>query len=298
MASPCRVRIDGVSENDRDAAHAAERAAAEVRRIESKYSRYRADSVLSRVNAAAGSGVPVAVDEETDHLLGFAAQLHEASGGLFDITSGVLRRAWDFRATHPPEASAIESILALIGWQHVIRTPGKVALPVAGMELDLGGIGKEYAADRAGTLLREAGFGHGYVNLGGDIRLLGPMCDGSPWLLGIAHPRVAGEVAAEVRLSDGALATSGDYERYIDHDGRRYCHVLDPRTGWPVHDWQSVSVIAPACLAAGALTTIAMLMGQDASHFLREQRVSHVLVDATGHVTRWTPDEEAVPAVR
>jgi len=296
MASPCRVRIDGVSGNDRQAARAAEGAAAEVRRIEAKYSRYRADSVLSRVNAAAGSRAPVPIDEETDHLLRFAGQLHASSDGLFDITSGVLRRAWDFRAARPPAAAAVESVLALIGWQHVVHADGAVELPMPGMELDLGGIGKEYAADRAATLLREAGFGHGYVNLGGDIRLLGPMRDGSPWLLGIAHPRIAGQVAAEVRLGDGALATSGDYERFLDHGGRRYCHILDPRTGWPGHEWQSVSVVAPACIAAGALTTIAMLKGLEAPRFLREQGVAHVLVDAQGRVTQWLPDDAAPPA--
>ena len=295
MASPCRVRIDGVSALDPRASAAAERAVAEVHRIEVKYSRYRADSILSQVNTAAGTGRAVAIDEETVHLLQFAARLHDASGGLFDITSGVLRRCWDFRAPSPPAAADIASVLPLIGWQHVAFGDGQVALPMPGMELDLGGIGKEYAADRAATLLREAGHEHGYVNLGGDIRLLGPMCDGTPWLLGIAHPRIAGEFAADVSLSYGALATSGDYERYIDHAGRRYCHVLNPRTGWPAHDWQSVSVVAPACLAAGALTTIAMLKGQEAPQFLRNQGVAYVLVDAAGQVTRWVPAGTAGP---
>jgi thiamine biosynthesis lipoprotein len=290
MASPCRVRIDGVPERDPRARRAVEAAVAEVHRIEAKYSRYRPDSILSRINAAAGSGVPVPVDDETAHLLRFAAQLHDASDGLFDITSGVLRQAWDFRAGQPPEPAAVRALLPRIGWRHVAFEGDHVYLPIAGMEIDFGGIGKEYAADRAATVLRDTGYGHGYVNLGGDIRLLGPMCDGTPWLLGIAHPRLEGQLAAEVRLGDGALATSGDYERYIDHAGRRYCHVLDPATGWPVHDWQSVSVVAPACLAAGALTTIAMLKGPAGPAFLREQGVAHVLVDAHGQVSRWLPD--------
>jgi thiamine biosynthesis lipoprotein len=289
MASPCRVRIDGVSEHDARARRAAQAAVSEVQRIEAKYSRYRPDSVLSRINAAAGSGVPVAVDDETAHLLRFAAQLHEASDGLFDITSGVLRQAWDFRAGRPPEPEAVRALLPRMGWRHVAFDDARVGLAIAGMEIDFGGIGKEYAADRAATVLREAGYANGYVNLGGDIRLLGPMCDGTPWLLGIAHPRTAGELAAEVRLGEGALATSGDYERYIDHAGRRYCHVLDPTTGWPVHDWQSVSVVAPACLAAGALTTIAMLKGPAGPAFLRAQGVAHVMIDAHGQVSRWLP---------
>jgi thiamine biosynthesis lipoprotein len=152
------------------------------------------------------------------------------------------------------------------------------------MELDFGGFGKEYAADRAATLLMGAGFASGFVNLGGDIRLLGPRPDGSPWTLGIAHPRVAGGVIAELALTEGALATSGDYERYLEHAGQRYCHILDPHTGWPVSHWQSVSVVAPACLAAGALSTIAMLKQAQAPAFLAEQGVLHVLIDAGGQL--------------
>ncbi|HEX7640184.1 MAG TPA: FAD:protein FMN transferase [Burkholderiaceae bacterium] len=296
MASPCRLRIDGVAARDASAARAAESAAAEVARIERKYSRYRPDSILSRINAAAGSAAPVPIDEETAQLLRFAAQLHDASEGLFDISSGVLRRAWDFRAGRLPTPDAVRAVLPLVGWQRVRLADGHVALPEAGMEIDLGGIGKEYAADRAATVLREAGFDHGYVNLGGDIRLLGPMRDGRPWLLGIAHPRRPGALAAELLLSDGALATSGDYERYIDHGGRRYCHILDPFTGWPAQGWQSVSVVAPACVAAGALATIAMLLGSGGPAFLRAQGVSHVLVDAHGELTRWCADEEPAAA--
>jgi thiamine biosynthesis lipoprotein len=293
MGSPCRVRIDGATRADRRAREAVLAAVAEVRRIEAAYSRYRADSVVARINAAAGSGVPVAVDDETRHLLRFAVQLHEASDGRFDITSGVLRRAWDFRAAAPPPADAVTALLPLIGWQRVTFDEQGVSLPTAGMEIDFGGIGKEYAADRAATLLQQAGLLHGYVNLGGDIRLLGPMSDGQPWRLGIAHPRRPDELVAELQLADGALATSGDYERFIEHDGQRYSHILDPRTGWPVQAWQSVSVLAPACVAAGALATIAMLMGPQAPAFLRAQGVAHVLVDRAGRLQRWMRSEGA-----
>jgi thiamine biosynthesis lipoprotein len=297
MGSPCRVRIDGASPHEREA-HAAAReavraAVAEVRRIEAAWSRYRGDSIVSRINAAAGTGVPVRVDDETRDLLRFAAQLHAASEGRFDLTSGVLRRAWDFRASRPPEPAAVQALLPLIGWQRVAFDDDRVMLPVAGMELDFGGLGKEYAADRAATLLQAAGLRHGYVNLGGDIRLLGPMGDGRPWTLGIADPRRPDALVAELQLADGALATSGDYERFIEHDGRRYCHILDPRTGWPVQHWQSVSVLAPACVAAGALATIAMLMGPQAPAFLRAQGVAHVLVDSRGRLQRWLPGDDA-----
>lgn len=282
MASTCEVRIGGLSR--RRAAPLAARAIAEVRRIEAKYSRYRADSVVGRINVGAGSGRAVAIDAETAHLLDFAAGLWTASDGLFDITSGTLRKAWDFRAARRPQPGQLEALLPLVGWQRVQWDGRTIALPLTGMELDFGGFGKEYAADRAATLLHELGVASGLVNLGGDIRLVGPRPDGSPWLLGIQHPRDDARLLAQIPLADGALATSGDYERFFELDGHRYCHVLDPRTGWPVEHWRSVSVVAPACLAAGALTTVAMLQGGAALAFLARQGVASIAVDRDGRV--------------
>jgi thiamine biosynthesis lipoprotein len=282
MACDCEVRIAGLSR--RKAQPLAKLAIAEVQRIESKFSRYRAASVVSRINASAGSNRGFDVDAETAHLLDFAATLHESSSGLFDVTSGTLRKAWDFKAGRLPDAAQVEALLPLVGWDRVRWKDQRIELPVAGMELDFGGFGKEYAADRAATLLQQQGVRHGMVNLGGDIRLVGPRPDGSPWALGIQHPREERKLLATMTLATGALATSGDYERFFELDGVRYCHVLDPRTGWPVSAWRSVSVVAPACLAAGALTTIAMLKGADALAFLASQKVGFLAVDATGRV--------------
>lgn len=125
---------------------------------------------------------------------------------------------------------------------------------------------------------------HGYVNLGGDIRVLGPQADGSPWSFGIQHPRSEGEIMGSIRLSSGALATSGDYERYFEQGGKRYCHVLDPRTGWPVEHWRSISVVAPVCSAAGALCTIVMLMQEQGAAFIAGQDVGYLAVDHAGHL--------------
>ena len=286
MACDCEIVVAG---DDAAARLAAHEAMVEVRRIEAKYSRYRDDSVVSRINAAAGSGQPIEVDAETADLLDFAAQLHAASDGLFDITTGVLRRAWDFRATRLPDAAALAAQLALVGWHHVSWQRPHVALTLPGMELDFGGFGKEYAADRAGTLLAERGIAGGLVNLGGDIRVIGPRADGSPWTLGIAHPRQPGAVIATIALAQGGLATSGDYERFFELDGQRYCHILDPRSGWPVQHWQSVSVTAPACLAAGALSTIAMLRGPDAHALLRSQGVGFLTIDSHGQIHEEVP---------
>jgi thiamine biosynthesis lipoprotein len=206
------------------------------------------------------------------------------SDGLFDATSGTLRKAWDFRAKRLPDAGQVLALLPLVGWQHVRWKDRRIELPIAGMELDFGGFGKEYAADRAATLLQQHGVRHGMVNLGGDIRLVGPRPGDAAWALGVQHPREERRMLATLSLGAGALATSGDYERFFELDGVRYCHVLNPRTGWPVQGWRSVSVVAPACLAAGALTTIAMLKGDDALAFLAGQKVGYLAVDATGQI--------------
>jgi thiamine biosynthesis lipoprotein len=287
MGTLCVIKTRGGVPHEVRAA--VDAAIAEVQRIEAKYSRYRADSIVSRINASAGSGAAVEVDAETADLLSFAASMYEHSGGLFDITTGVLRQVWDFRAARLPQAGELQQVLARLGWQKVHWRRPFVSLPIAGMELDFGGFGKEYAADRAGTLLAERGVS-ALVNLGGDLRIAAPgaAADGAAWSLGIAHPRKAGEVVAGIEMTGGGLATSGDYERYFELDGQRYCHILDPHTGWPVQHWQSISVCAPSCLAAGALSTVAMLKGPQAHDFLHGQGVGFLSIDAAGQIHQRT----------
>lgn len=280
MAGMNEVRVAGAHEGL--LLQAAQAAIAEVRRIESRYSRYNPDSIVSRINTAAGTGQALAVDAETAGLLAFAGQLHQISEGRFDITAGVLRRAWDFRRPRLPQEAELQPLLALIGWPKLRLTAGSIELPLRGMELDFGGFGKEYAADRAAAVLLQAGVTHGYVNLGGDIRVVGPRADGSGWCFGLQHPRRADALVGQVVLTDGALATSGDYERFFELDGRRYCHLIDPRSGWPVEHWQSASVLGPTCAAAGALSTLTMLMGKQGLDWLQSQEVDFMLVDSTG----------------
>lgn len=286
MGTMCVIKSDAAVKYEVQSA--VDCAIEEVRRIETKYSRYREDSIVSRINAAAGTGRPVEVDTETADLLDFAASMHEHSDGLFDITTGVLRQVWDFRVPRLPDPARLEPVLLLIGWHKVQWRRPFISLPVAGMELDFGGFGKEYAADRAGTLLADRGVA-GLVNLGGDLRIAGPRTGGVAWSLGIAHPRKHEEVIAGIELLRGGLATSGDYERYFDLDGQRYCHILNPHTGWPVQYWQSISVCAPSCLAAGALSTIAMLKGSEAHEFLRSQGVGFLSIDPNGLIHREAP---------
>lgn len=287
MASACEIRIADVALHD--ARRLAEAAIAEIRRIEAKYSRYRDDSVISRINAAAGTKhAGVAVDAETAHLLNFAAKLFEMSDGLFDCTSGVFRRAWDFKTARLPMQATLDALLPLVGWQHVSWDEDKIALTRSGMELDFGGFGKEYAVDRVTTLLEASGVEHALINLGGDVRAVGPRPGGAPWQVGIRDPRAPiGDndcCFASLPLTRGAIATSGDYERFIEVDGRRYCHILNPKTGWPVSHWRSVSVVGVVCVLAGALSTIAMLKGADAEHFLDTENVSYLLNDDFGKV--------------
>lgn len=274
-----------VAADDEAVAHATMTAAAsEVLRIEAKYSRYREDSFITKVNAGAGSGKAMTCDEETQSLLRFAELLHRESEGLFDITSGVLRRAWDFNKAAIPSESALAPLLALVGWEKLHWRDHQLQLTLPGMEIDFGGFGKEYAADRAALVLRQLGVKHGYVNLGGDIAVVGPQLDESPWQIGINDPRDPSQLIATLPLSLGGLATSGDYERFFELDGKRYCHILKPSSGLSVQYWRSVSVLAPVCIAAGSLSTIAMLKESTGLAFLQAKGVSYLAVNALGEI--------------
>ncbi|MBI3715869.1 MAG: FAD:protein FMN transferase [Betaproteobacteria bacterium] len=281
-------RIELYAPDFADAERIATAAIAEVQRIEAKYSRYRDDSVVTQINRNAG-GAPVAVDAETAQLLDYAETCFQQSGGLFDITSGVLRRAWNFKLDRPPSQAEIAPLLPLIGWHQVERTTtdlgATVRLQQAGMEIDFGGFGKEYAADRAAAVLLDHGVRHAFVDLCGDVVVTGPHADGTPWGLGIRHPRREGELLASLPLAAGAVATSGDYERFLMHEGRRYSHILHPRTGQSVESFQSVTAFAPSCLVAGSLTTIAMLRGEgEGGAWLEASGAPFVAVNAKGEL--------------
>ena len=292
MASASEVVL--VAPSTQQAHTLAQKAIDEVRRIETKYSRYRPDSVVSRINAAAGTGWNEC-DEETLSLLAFADTLYRNSGGLFDITSGLLRRAWDFKQGLVPTPEALQELCGLIGWQHLERDGTRVRLTREGMEIDFGGFGKEYAADRAAALLMQSGVHCGYVNLAGDMRVMGPKPDGAPWLIGIQDPRRRSGIIATIPLDDGALATSGDYERYFEHDGQRYCHILDPRTGQPVTYWRSVSVIAPLAVVAGGCATAAMLLQSDGGAFLTESGYAFLAINQRSEIFQHAGVQPATP---
>ena len=280
MGTRCETQLYAAS-----AGHAARAAAAvqaDVERLEAQYSRYRETSLLSRINRVARSGGSIDVDAETAHLLDYAATCYAESNGLFDITSGVLRRAWDFKSGIVPERASVEALLQHVGWHRLRWRAPVLEFPRPGIELDFGGIVKEYAADRAATLCREHGIVHALINLGGDIRIAGPHPDGSPWRIAIRDPRQADGVLRHVELSAGALASSGDYERCIEIGGVRHGHILNPRTGWPVRHLAAVSVAADYCVIAGSAATIGMLLEREGPEWLRELGLPHVWVDVEG----------------
>lgn len=271
FAGACEVLVDTADRSE--ALALVDEAREEALRVERKFSRYRTDSVVHRIHAAGGA--PVEVDDETAGLLDYAATCHVESGGRFDITSGVLRRAWTFDGgMREPTLRAIAAALALVGWGRVRWERPWFTLP-AGMEIDLGGIGKEYAVDLAARrLLGRAGSGF-LVNFGGDLFASGPRRGGRPWIAGLDDPERTGlAVSHRIELQRGGVATSGDARRYVMHEGRRLGHILDPRTGWPVEGApHSVTVFAPTCLEAGTLATFAILHGPDARTFLERQGV-------------------------
>ena len=243
--------------------------AAEAWRIEDKFSRYLGGNIVARINTAAGR--PLDIDDETGRLLDFAERLYTLSDGMFDITSGVLREVWRFDGGDAvPSKRDVERVLRRVGWRRVRWEAPLLQLP-AGFEIDFGGIGKEYAVDRAVMQLRASTDVPCLVNFGGDLAVTGPPRGRRAWSVGIDNAGLP-ETDRVLRLRTGALATSGDERRFVERDGVRYSHVLDPRSGWPVEDAaSSITVAADTCTQAGMLSTLAMLRGADAEAFLAEQ---------------------------
>ena len=272
MASPCEVLID--VEDRHEARRLVAIASAEAWRIEDKFSRYLPGNVVDTINRSGGAAV--AVDQETARLLDFAAQLHALSDGRFDITSGVLRRVWSFDGRRPPPSEEeVAAVLPLVGWQRAQWDGERLQLR-PGMQIDFGGIGKEYAVDRAGALVAAATRASCVVNLGGDLVVTRPRASFEPWRVGIEDITVERVASRLVELRSGALATSGTTKRFLSADGVRYGHILDPTSGWPVMDCpRSVTVAAGSCVEAGMFSTLAMLQGAEAETFLAAQGVRH-----------------------
>ena len=280
MGCPCEIRF--FHHDDAEAERLADICLTEIRRLEAKYSRYLPASVTNQINDAAGCD-PVMIDPETSALLDYAHTCFNQSDGLFDVTSGVLRHLWHDGLLDTPPPSEFEKWLAIVGWQKVHRTATSIALPLAGMEIDFGGVVKEYAADATLALLSQEGVRDCLVNLGGDIAVLGRLANGQPWEVGITHPELPGQVIASIQVGSGAITTSGSYERFIRIGDKKFSHLINPVTGIPADNLQSVTVVAPKAIIAGSICTIAMLREQeDALGFLNSTHLPFLSVDKLG----------------
>lgn len=244
----------------------------EAKRIESKFSRYNESNIIYKINNALGKKVHL--DKETAKLIAYADHIYHLSDGLFDITSGVLRKAWVFDQTsNVASKEKVNELLKYIGWNKVKLEKKSITMP-KDFQIDLGGIGKEYAVDRCVQLAKEQGPYSVLVNFGGDIAVTGPKLSGEAWIINIE-----GSVE-KYHLIHGGIATSGDKNKYLLHEGKKLSHILNPKTGWPlVNAPSSITVVADTCTAAGTLSTLAMLNAPDHKTFLENEAEQFFIID-------------------
>lgn len=264
-------------------------AVGEIDRLERMMTDWKPESPLMDVNRAAGKEA-VAVPEDLFFLIHRCQQISELTHGAFDITWAGAGRLWNWRAPEPqvPDAETVRKALENVGWTHVALNEEKktVHLTREGMLIGLGGIGPGYAGDLAMRKIQELGIRNAVVNLSGDVLLAGGK-DGKPWPVSIAHPRRKDEVMAVIPVSNLAVSTSGDYERYFEKGGKRYCHIIDPRSGYPADQCQSVTIVAPTLAFADGLATGVFVLGPVEGMKLVEslEGVEALIVAADGAVT-------------
>lgn len=260
LGTMCEVQY---AANDAQAVAFERAAVAWVTAFEAKYSRFRPDSLISRINAAAGREW-VAVDAEMEGMMKLCDTLHFMTQGVLDPTALPLMHLWNYKAEKPrvPSATEIAAARALVGWKKVQRTAGKVFLPEAGMALDFGGFGKEYAVDMVAQIAVENGLSCALVDFGHDLRAIGIPPGRPAWHIGLEDPQKPGATAGSMAVVGKGVASSGDYLRCFVVDGKRYGHIIDPRTGWPVaNGCVQATVVAGTCLQAGVLSTTAFVLG-------------------------------------
>jgi thiamine biosynthesis lipoprotein len=261
MSTACRVTFHGVA--PQVATLFQNEVLQWVAWFEAKYSRFIPDSLISRINAAAGEQW-VEIDQETESLFNLCQDMIFFSRGVFDPTALPLIRLWNWKADPPviPTEENIQATRGLVGWRKIQRRTGGIFLPLRGMCLDLGGIGKEYAVDRVVSFALQHGIQNVLVDFGQDVRVHGEPPEKGAWHIGLDDPQNPGRCWTGVAVNHHAVATSGDYLRHFKRDGRRYGHIIDPRTGYPVNNGTlSVSVIAPHCTFAGIVSTAAFVLG-------------------------------------
>lgn len=273
-----------VADDAAQAEHCIDLAVEEIRRIEALLTTFREDSQTNAINREAGIR-PVTVDREVFDLIARCNRISEITQGAFDISYGsVDKKLWNFdpSMTSLPDAATARKAVRLIDYRNVVLDEARtsVFLRHQGMRIGFGGIGKGYAADRAKQVLVGLGVGSGVVNASGDLVVWGTQADGRPWTIGIADPDTKVPFSS-LAITNMAIATSGNYEKYVMIDGKRYSHTIDPKTGLPVAGVKSVSIISPMAELSDALATPVTVMGPRAGlHMIDQMKgVACIIVD-------------------
>jgi FAD:protein FMN transferase len=272
---------------------------ASMHEVDAMMSTYKPASQLSRVNARAALE-PVKVDRELFEVIRASLEFSKLTGGAFDVTYASVGYLYDYRARQRPSEAQIAKALPGVDWRNVRLDPAALTVRFdrPGMRIDLGGIAKGYAVDRAIGLLQARGVAHAVVSAGGDSRIVGDRF-GRPWIVGIRHPDDPKRVVTRIPLVDTAMSTSGDYERYFDEQGVRYHHILDPKTGRSASKVRSATILAPTAMQTDGLSKTAFVLGADEALKVSEQipGVDAVFVTPEGKVlyTRGLQAGDATP---
>jgi thiamine biosynthesis lipoprotein len=258
----------------------------EFKRVED-LSSFHKPSELTKLNEHAGNG-PVKVNPELLALIATGLKVAKATGGAFDPTVGPLCSLWHFSGGDPrlPGESEISEALTKVGWNRVKidEQAETVLLPESGMALDLGAVAKGYALDRSAQIIRQSGARAGLVNAGGDVVAVGEKEPGKPWRVGVRDPRDHKGIIAVAEITDRAILTSGDYERSFIQNGRRYHHILDPRTGYPVEGVESVTLVAPRATSALSCAVFALGVEKGLDYVASMPGVEALIVDAQAEI--------------
>ena len=265
-------------------------AVAEIDRIEKLISSWDENSQTSKINRNAGVA-PVKVDAELFNLIERAIEISKLTDGAFDISYASMDKVWKFDGsmTEMPTQSVIDSSVAKVGYQNIIldKSNSTVFLKKKGMKIGFGAIGKGYSADKAKELLISKGVTSGIINASGDMNTWGKQPNGSEWKVAITNPMDKNKVFALLPITNGAVVTSGNYEKYVVFNGVRYSHIIDPRTGYPATGIISVTVFAPQAELADALATSVFVMGKEAGLDRINQlpKIECIIIDENGNIT-------------
>ncbi len=285
----CVFDITVVAANEADGNHYIDLAAGEVTRIEKLISEWDSTTQISKVNRFAGIK-PIKVDKEVFDLIVRSIKISELTDGAFDITWAGMNQIWKFDGSMKrlPTQEEVAAAVATVGYKNIVLNKNEmtVFLKLKGMRLGFGGIGKGYSADKSAALLKSMGVAAGLISASGDITAWGKQPDGKPWVVGITNPFNKEKVFSWFPFEGGSIGTSGNYENYVEFNGVRYTHIIDPRTGWPVHGIASVTLFGPNAELSTALTKAIFVMGKDVGIDIIKQikGIEYVVVDEEGKI--------------